>query len=95
MTTLAHSAQFTRPIIVTFPVKLDIDFTVNLDVTLLFWPLFALVWLAWLMLTGLGRRVRAWGSWRAGVVEDLGQALAETWGTLVLMLCPMGQMVAG
>ena len=43
-TTLAHRAPATRPVIVQ----------INVDISPLFWPLYALLWLGWLGLARLG-----------------------------------------
>jgi hypothetical protein len=48
MNTLTHSRPLTRPVIIQ----------INLDVSLLFWPLYALLWLSWLALVGVGRTIR-------------------------------------
>lgn len=49
MNKLTHSqpAQ-TRPVVVQ----------INIDVSLLFWPLYALLWLGWLTVRGVGRFIR-------------------------------------
>lgn len=59
-TTLAHRRPVVQPVIVQ----------VNIDISLLFWPLFALAWLGWLGLGRLGRWLRGCGNWwvAAGVV---------------------------
>jgi hypothetical protein len=58
MTTLAHSRPALTPVIVQ----------VNLDISALFWPLFALCWLGWLAFQGLQRALsRLW---------ELGRAIA-------------------
>lgn len=57
MTALTHRSQF-RPVVVSV--------TVRLDISLIFWPLFALAWLGWLSLGRLGRWVgRCAGWWSA------------------------------
>jgi hypothetical protein len=48
MNTLTHSRPLTRPVIIQ----------INLDVSLLFWPLYALLWLSWLALRSVGRTIR-------------------------------------
>jgi hypothetical protein len=53
MKALAHRAPTLQPVIVQ----------INVDISLVFWPLFALAWLGWLGLAGVGRVVKvAWDS---------------------------------
>ena len=56
---LAHRAPIVRPVIIQ----------INVDISLLFWPLFALCWLLWLFLRRVGRFLgRLWEIGRANVV---------------------------
>ena len=58
-TTLTHSRPVLQPVIIQ----------INLDITALFWPLFALCWLLWLLLGRVGRFLgRLWEIGRAIVV---------------------------
>ena len=58
-TTLAHRAPLIRPVIIQ----------INIDITALFWPLFALCWLGWIAVGRVGRFLgRLWEIGRAIVV---------------------------
>jgi len=58
-TTLAHGAPIVRPVIIQ----------INVDITAVFWPLFALCWLGWIAVGRVGRFLgRLWEIGRAIVV---------------------------
>jgi hypothetical protein len=63
MNTLTHSRPLTRPVIIQ----------INLDVSLLFWPLYALLWLGWLALRSVGRTIRRMYEIARAVVVVIGR----------------------
>lgn len=62
MTTLTHSRQQFQPVVV------NVTITIRLDA--IFWLAYALAWLVWLPVAGLGRWLRGCAEWwtAAGVV---------------------------
>lgn len=75
-------------------ISLTLNVNINADRTFLL--IVGLLWMVWLSLANSARLVGRCVVWVCGVVEDLHQAIVETLGMLALMVvCPMGQTVAG
>jgi hypothetical protein len=90
VTALAHRTQL-APVVVSV--------TIRLDIGPLFWPLFALVWLAWLGVARLGKWLTGCREWwtAAGVVAKRRfRRWVDSWkADLDLMGLAVGELMGG
>jgi hypothetical protein len=71
MKTLTHRVSASP--LGTHSVLKPVIIQINIDVSLLFWPLYALLWLSWLALVGVGRTIRRIGEIIRAVVVVAGR----------------------